>query len=277
MNARTRRAVMLLEAANPVDPAVFAAPPLALDRLPATPAPRARGRHRSRIAVGVTAAVAVASAAVLVLPGTGDQDVIARAAAALGGDQIVFTEARKVEFGRVVSRELSWTTADGSRRRILVYTPDGRLESEIVDTPERASIFRPHARHADVFEGSGGPLAEFAGDPATLLARAREGRDGLRVIGEDRVDGHRVHVIQARLPGFPDGQGTTRITISAETYLPVSATIGLSTYQYDTIEKLPQRDDLLASTLTEERATVCVHQPPGSAASEPACTIRRWP
>ena len=275
MSVRTKRAVALLEAANPVDDASFEPPALLLDELVAAPSPEVRRRHRPRTTVGLAAAITATTAAVFLVPGGGDEDVLARAAAALRGNEIVFTEARKVEDGRVVSRELSWASGDGERRRVVVYKPGGELESEIVDTPERASIFTPGDRKVDLFEGRANIPAELAGDPMTLLARARESRDGLRLVGEDHVAGQRVHLIEARRR---DGLGATRIAVSADTYLPVSATIGLSTYEYDRIEKLPHRAALLSPTLTAERVAVCVHRPPGSAPrSGPACTARRWP
>jgi hypothetical protein len=260
----SRRAIALLEAANPVDEAVFEPPALELDEVgPARP------RRVRRLALGIGAAVAAAVAAVLLVPGTGDDQVIARAAAALGRSEIVYTDARKVELGRLVTREQSWTSSDGTRRRLLVRTPRGRIESEIVETPQRASILRPGTATVDVFERGTVPR-ELAGDPVTLLARAREGRDGLRVIGEDRLHGQRVHLIDAPLP---DGFGDARIAVSAETFLPVAATVGLSTYEYERIEKLPHSDALLAPTLRARRATVCVHR----LTAAPECTNRRWP
>lgn len=257
----SRRAIALLEAANPVDEAAFEPPALELDEEAA-----GRPRRPRRVALGLVAAV-VAAAAVLLVPGAGDDDVIARAAAALGRGQVVYTEAWKIELGRVVSREQSWTSSDGTRRRVLIHRPRGGIESEIVETPEGSSIFRPDAATVDVFEPGHAPR-EFDGDPVTLLARAREGRDGLRVVGEDRVHGQRVHLLEARAP-----LGRARIAVSAETFLPVSATLGLSTWDYARIDKLPHRDGLLVPTLGAKRATVCVHR----FIAVPACTRRRWP
>ena len=259
MSARTRRAIALLEeAANPVHAGAFTPPALALDGRLAGPAPgsppaarsgprRRRGRRRG--------------GAILLLPGTGDEDVVARAAAAVSGDAVVFTEARKVEYGRVVSRELSWMSGDGTRRRMLIYKPGGRLESEIVVTPERSSRFMPGEREVEVFEGFGSVMGEFEGDPLTLLARARKGRDGLKLVGEDRIDGRRVHVIAVH---SPTAVGTPTIAVSAKMYLPVTATIGLSTYQYDRVEKLPDADALR-------------HRRSARSARECACSERRTP
>jgi hypothetical protein len=262
MTGRVDDALARLEAADPVEPAWFEPPALELDEL--VEAPRRRRRPRALLAPAV--AIAVAAIVFLLVP-SGDDDVIARAAAALSGEEVVFVEARKVEFGRPVTRELSWTSGDGSRRRMLVYTPDGELESEIVDTPRRDSIFTPGAGRAEVFEGSGGIPAPFEGDPVTLLARAREGANGLRVIGDGVVRGERVHLLEAR-GAFP-----ARIAVSAETFLPVSATIGLSTYVYDRVEKRPGGERLLEPTVEEKRATVCFHDAP----SGPRCSVRRWP
>jgi hypothetical protein len=250
-----------LEAADPVDESVFEPPTLELDEDRA-----ARPRRARRVALGLVAAVA-AAAAVLLVPGAGDDRVIARTAAALGRGQVVYTEAWKIEFGRVVSREQSWTSSDGTRRRVLIHSPRGGIESEIVENPEGWSIFRPDAATVDVFEPGHAPR-EFEGDPVTLLARAREGRDGLRVVGEDHIHGQRVHLLEARAE-----LGSVRIAVSAETFLPVSATLGLSTWEYARIEKLPHRDALLAPTLGATRATVCVHR----FIAVPACIRRPWP
>ena len=70
-------------------------------------------------------------------------DVVARAAEALRAHQTVFTDAHKIEFGKVVTREKSWTTP--TRRRVETYTPDGRLESVIVSTPTGSSSPAPTA------------------------------------------------------------------------------------------------------------------------------------
>jgi hypothetical protein len=264
MTGRVDDALARLEAADPVDPARFEPPALALDQLEEAPRPRRRRRPRALLAPAV--AIAAAAAAVLLLPRGGD-DVIARAAAALSGDEVVFVEARKVESGRVVTRERLWTSGDGTQRRMLVYTPYGGLESEIVDTPARDTIFRLRDGRADVFEGRGDVATPFQGDPLTLLARAREGSDGLRVIGDGRVRGQRVHLLETR------GPFTARIAVSAETFLPVTATIGLSTYIYDRVQKLQDGERLLAPTVTERQATVCFHDAPDG----PRCSVRRWP
>ena len=208
MNARTKHAVALLEAANPVPD------------VPPPPDPRRPVRT-----LAVVGAVAAALAVALVAPGS-DDDVVARAAEALRADQTVFIDARKIEDGKVVTREKSWTTP--SSRRVETYKPDGRLESVIVATPDRVEM-----THADgsveVFRGARIP-SEFRGDPVTLLARARDGEDGLKVVGEDAFRSRRVYLIDV-----PIEIGTARIAVSAETYLPVYSKVGLSTYVYDRI------------------------------------------
>ena len=153
-------------------------------------------------------------------------DVVARAAEALRAHQTVFTDAHKIEFGKVVTREKSWTTP--TRRRVETYTPDGRLASVIVSTPDGVELTRADGS-VKVFRGAQIP-SEFRGDPLTLLARARDGEDGLKVVGEDEFRGQRVFLIDAS-----SEIGTTRIAVSAETYLPVYAKLGLSTYVYDRV------------------------------------------
>jgi hypothetical protein len=214
MTTRTKRAVALLEAANPVP------------EVPPPPHPRRPVR-----ALAVAAAAAAAVVVVLVAPG--DDDVVARAAHALRAPQTVFTDARKIEFGKVVTREKAWTTP--TRRRVETYRPDGRLESVIVAMPERVTV--THANGVvKVFDGMRVP-EELNGDPLTLLARARAGEDGLELVGEDAFRGQRVFLIDAH------GElGTARIAVSAETYLPVYAKLGLSTYVYDRVVTTPARD-----------------------------------
>jgi hypothetical protein len=215
-DVKEARAIALLEAANTVSTDAFQPPAIEL----AEPA----RRRRPRLAVALAAA---AAAAVLLIPGSGDDDVLARAAQAVSGPETIFIEARKVEFGEVVTRELSWTTGD--RRRQLVYEPDGTLETEVVSGPDGVAITRDgQTQHLP-----GGVITELNGDPVTLLARAREGRDGLKVVGEDTVEGKPVYRLEGR-----HVLGTVRIVVSGETFLPISATIGLSTYVYDRIEKL---------------------------------------
>jgi len=97
VNARTKHAVALLEAANPVPD------------VPPPPDPRRPVRT-----LAVVGAVAAALAVALVAPGS-DDDVVARAAEALRADQTVFIDARKIEDGKVVTREKSWTTPNSRR------------------------------------------------------------------------------------------------------------------------------------------------------------------
>jgi hypothetical protein len=208
VNARTKHALALLEAANPV-PDV---PPL--------PPPRRPVR-----AVAVVGAVAAAVAIAIVAPA--DDDVVARAADALRGDQTVFIDARKIEYGKVVTREKTWTSAN--RRRVETYLPDGRLESVIVATPDRVKLTRADGT-VQVFPGARIPT-EFEGDPLMLLTLARDGEDGFELVGEDVFRGQRVFLIDVRRE-----IGPVRIAISAETYLPVYSKMGLSTYVYDRVE-----------------------------------------
>jgi hypothetical protein len=195
-----------LEAANPVDPSAFPPPPLEL--------------RRSRRPPALVAAVA-AAAAIALVPGAGDEDVLARVKAAVADDAIVFTDARKFEFGKQVNRELTWTSSDGRWSRMLVYKPDGSFEGEIVSDGRGTKVNRTGEPEVDL-PGTVPAPGGFSGDPLTLLTRALAGEDGLRVVGD--------HVLEAT------GElGTTTITIDPETSLPVSATLGLSTYVYDRV------------------------------------------
>jgi hypothetical protein len=153
--------------------------------------------------------------------------VVARAAESLRAKQVFFTDARKIEFGKVVTREkTSWSP---TRRRVEISLPDGSRESVIVATSDATRVRRADGT-VEVFPAGGVP-AEFRGDPLTLLARARDGKDGLKLVGEDVFRDQRVFLIDA-----PNELGrTTRIAVSAETYLPVYAKVGLSTYVYDRV------------------------------------------
>ena len=203
-----------LEAANPVEPSMFPPPPLEI---------RARRRPLALVAVAAAAAV------IAFIPGAGEDDVVARVRAAVTGDAVIFTDARKYEFGQQVNRELTWTSSDGTSSRMLVYKPDGTLEGEIVSNPGGVKLNRAGEPQVDL---PGAIPAGLRGDPMTLLTRALAGEDGLRVVGER--DG--LHLIEATTE-----LGTVEISVSAETYLPVSAKIGLSTYVYDRIRSCSSR------------------------------------
>ena len=148
------------------------------------------------------------------------------AAEALRAHQTVFTDAHKIEFGKVVTREK--VVDDG-------HPPPGRdlhagraARERDREHPDRVELTGADGS-VKVFRGAQIP-SEFRGDPLTLLARARDGEDGLKVVGEEEFRGQRVFLIDAS-----SEIGTTRIAVSAETYLPVYAKLGLSTYVYDRV------------------------------------------
>jgi hypothetical protein len=120
-------------------------------------------------------------------------------------------------------------------------------EAQRTDANSRAELERLQAAERD--------LGELLVTVVTELAAADPRR--ARLLPRGRGSEHRA-------AGAPS---------SAESFLPVSATVGLSTYVYERVEKRPGGERLLAPTITERRATVCFHDTPEG----PRCSVRRWP
>jgi hypothetical protein len=170
-------------------------PALELDAPPPPPARVAAARRRrlarnaGRVG-GAGTAAAIAAVLTLALPGSQGEDVIARAAAAVSGPDVLHTiTVTRSPDGRASNRAESWRAPDGDQRTLL-YSSSGELTGEV--TVRDGESLSWTAEGDRVIRISSSALDD---DPLGLLAKARDGQEGVTRRADTTVRGIPVHVV----------------------------------------------------------------------------------
>jgi hypothetical protein len=200
-------------------------PALRLADAPLPPLARvaaARRRRHSRTAARAGTVAAIAAVLALALPGSRGDDVIARAAAAVSGPDVLHTvTVTRTPDGGVAGRAESWRAPDGERRTLL-YSSRGELTGEV--TVRDGESLSWTAEHDTVYRVSSSALDD---DPLGLLARARSGEEGVTRRADTTVRGIPVHVVVLAPTRAGDDPVPERIYyLDKETFLPVRIEFG---------------------------------------------------
>ena len=225
----------LIERVRAADPArsLPEALPPAFARVTAV---RRRRVSRNTAWAGATASMlAVAATLALALPGGRGVDVIAQAAAAIGGPEILHTVTVTTSpDGAVSGKTETWRAPDGDRRSV-VTSADGTRTAEL-------SLRDGQSLSWDAVSNTLYRTADTAleDDPLTLLARAREGRPGVTRRDDTTVRGVPVHVVAiAPTTAGSDPVPERVYYLDRETFLPVRIAFGEHITDVLVAEKLP--------------------------------------
>jgi hypothetical protein len=210
---------LLISRLRAADPAGAASPP-PLARVAAARR-RRTSRNLARVG-GAGGALAVAATLALALPGGRDADVIAQAAAALSGPEVLHTvTVTRAADGTPASRAESWRAPDGDRRT-LVYSAAGALVAELVLSDDESASWNAAGDMLYLTENSA-----LDDDPLALLARARAGDPGVSLRDDTSVRGIPVHVIALAPTTAGEDPVPERVYyVDKETFLPVRIEFG---------------------------------------------------
>jgi hypothetical protein len=220
-------------------------PALALQGAPAPPLERVTAARRRRASRGVArlggAGVALALAATLALavPSSDRSDVVARAAAALSGPDVLHTvSVARTADGKPAGRAESWRAPDG-RYRSLIYSAGGELVGEVALRGDESLSW---SAQGNVIYRTRNTALD--GDPFALLRKAGAGQASVTRRDDTTVRGVPVHVVALTPTVAGEDTAPERVYyIDTETYLPVRIEFG------DTVT-----DMLEADTIPLERA-----------------------
>ena len=162
--------------------------------------------------------LAVAATLALALPGSRGGDVIAQAAAAVSGPEVLHTvTVMRGQDGRAET----WRAPDGDQRAVL-YDADGAVVAELVVRDGHYTSW--NAADGAVTRGRDTSLAD---DPLTLLGEARAGRPGVTLRADSTVRGIPVHVIALDPTRAGEDPVPERLYfVDKETFLPVRIQFG---------------------------------------------------
>lgn len=225
----TDRLMERLSAADPAA-AIADAPPPSLERVAAA---RRRRASRTSARVGGSGLVlAVAAILALALPGGRDGDVIAQAAAAVSGPEVLHTVAAiRGQDGRAET----WRAPDGDQRTVL-YDADGAVIAELVLRDGRYATW--NAAEDTISRGRDTSLDD---DPLTLLGQARAGRPGVTQRADTTVQGIPVHVIALEPTTAGEDPVPERVYfVDKETFLPVRIQFGETVTDVLEAETMPR-------------------------------------
>jgi hypothetical protein len=236
-----------LERLRAADPALRSAgaPPPPLARVIAVRRRRLTG-NLGRI--GAVATIA-AFGAMLALPGPQRDDVIAQAAAAVSGPDVLHTvTVTRTPDGRVAGRGESWRAPDGDRRTLL-YSADGKLAGEVAIRDGESLSWT--AGQDRVYRVAGTPLDD---DPLGLLAEARAGEEGVTRRPDTTVRGIRVHVVALAPTRAGEDPVPERVYyLDAATFLPVRIEFGDTVTDILEVETIPRRQADRDLTMSRHR------------------------
>ena len=189
---------------------------------------------------GAGAALAVVATLAFAVPSANQGgDVIARAAAALTGPDVLHTiTVTRTADGRPAGKAESWRAPDGTQRSLL-YSAGGELAGEVALRGGESLSWT--AADNVIYRAKSTALDD---DPLTLLSRAGDERAGITQLDDTTVHDTPVHVIALDPTLAGEDDAPRRIYyIDKRTYLPVRIEFG------DTVT-----DVLEADTIPLERA-----------------------
>jgi hypothetical protein len=213
---RSDRLMLRMRAADPaIELPITPAPPL--ERVTAA---RRRRAARSVTRLGTTGA-ALAVVATLALANQGG-DVIAQAAAALSGPEVLHTvSVTRTAGDQPAGKAESWRAPDGTQRSLL-YSAGGELVGEVA--LRRGESLSWTAEDNVIYHSKSAALDE---DPLTLLGRAKDAHAGVTQLDDTTVRGIPVHVIALDPTVAGEDEVPRRVYyVDKRTYLPVRIEFG---------------------------------------------------
>lgn len=210
----------------------------------AAPAPARRGALPSgRWALGAVAAAAVAVAIVVAaLPGTSRLDVVERAAAAVGRDQVLHTVNETYSDDRLVGRSEAWTrhAAGDVQTRMVLRDADGRLVGEWANGQDGQVRSWDARRNV---EDRNRDVGGIANEQYALLERAAAGDAGVTRLADAEVRGVPVYVVAIEAGRVGSDPAPRRVLyLDKTTFLPVRVTFGAARTEILRSELIPLDD-----------------------------------